>query len=131
MSKSKKAYILSENTSGDCKVYFAESASKAKAIAWDFRDEWNLDYDYHTFIDFVSNISAKRFPKADSYYNGRCEMDWSNPNERYFLVKELGWACAEEEILECDCENCKAFDICQRKEEWEEAYKEWKANSSW
>lgn len=82
-------------------VVFAETRGKAKQRAL------YLD----GFEDaFFTDIEAVRLPAADAMYNGRCEMDWYDPNDRIFLVKECNFTC---EYLEPDdCTECPAKEYC-------------------
>ena len=43
-------------------------------------------------------------------------MDWNDPEDRLFLVKELKWSCLDE--TDIDCSNCIAKDCCLRYDEW-------------
>lgn len=120
MSKQKKAYSVSEDNSGIYYIVFAETASKAKYELWLVHDDICTDYSYFDFFEFACGFSVKRLPEADKEYRGHSVMDWHDSEDRMFLVKELDWSCNEEEIAECECNKCVAFQFCNRKEEWEE-----------
>lgn len=92
-------------------VVFAENRNKARYIA--LSTEACEDAEY-------ASIVATRLPVADSQYNGRKEMDWLNPKDRLFLVKECGLSCAEPEFDECT--NCSAKDYCGEYEYLVEEY---------
>jgi len=54
-----------------------------------------------------------RAPEIDKYWKeNKSEMDWENPQDRFALVKELGFYCADEIFALCECEKCSAQDIC-------------------
>ena len=112
-----KAYEVIENSTGRYVIVFAESASKAKYTAWSHRDDYDwagIDYDF--FMDFIYSFSAKRDKSAGKEYRGHSIMDWNNPEDRLFLVKEHNWACVDETDLECD--NCPAKKFCRRYGEY-------------
>lgn len=45
----------------------------------------------------------------DKYYkDGKQYMDWSDPEDRYILVKELDFHCEYQD----DCETCSAKSLC-------------------
>jgi hypothetical protein len=114
-----KAYAVIENSSGIYGIVFAESASKAKYVAFNCYIE-DLCYNdvYYSFKEFVCSCSVKRCKDADEQYRGHSLMDWFDPLDRLYLVREQGWCCNEE--TDIDCENCIALEFCSRKEEWEE-----------
>ena len=93
------------NSEGYSTVVFAESASKARAIA--FHSEACEDA---RFVD----IRVRRLPEMDKQYRGLDEVDWDCPEDRRALVA-LGWYCPEPEIWEC--ESCPAKDVCESKAE--------------
>ena len=73
-------------------VVFADSAGKARSFA------------LHTVSCRDSNftdIQVLRLYKADCLYRGKIEMDWSNPQDRLFLVTECGFSCHELNYMEC------------------------------
>lgn len=96
-----KAWIVRENDKFCCTVVFAENREKAKTEA--------LKTECCEYADYTK-ISARRFPEADSQYRGQSEMDWNDPNDRLFLVKEAGFYC---EYIEPECcKKCSAKDYC-------------------
>ena len=76
-------------------VVFAETRGKAREVAMD--------------TDFIE-IGAWRCKKADGEYRGHFEMDWYDPKDRLFLIKELGFTC--EYFGDEDCEQCVGKDFC-------------------
>lgn len=108
-----KAWIVREKDEFFYTVVFAESRGKAKAAA--------LSTDCCEGAEFT-NIEVKRFPEADSQYNGRREMDWSNPKDRLFLVKEAGFLC--EYVSSDECAVCSAKEYC---DEYQDHLKEQEA----
>lgn len=96
-----KAWIVREKDEFCCTVVFAESRGKARAAA--------LSTDCCEDVYFT-DIEVRRFPIADSQYKGRLEMDWNDPKDRLFLVKEAGFQC--EYVEPYCCEVCSAKDYC-------------------
>ena len=43
-------------------------------------------------------------------------MDWYDPKDRLFLVKELGFRC--EYVVPGECKVCSARTICERYEDF-------------
>lgn len=85
-------------------VVFAETASKAKAVAMSsdcFEDALYTD------------IRVNRLKEMDSHYRGNNEMEWYNDEDRKALV-HIGWSC-EEPSWECD--TCIAKDECRWTED--------------
>ena len=83
-------------------VVFAETSGKAKSIARYTNACCDCD-----FID----IRVRRVQEADSRYDGKSyKMDWDNPDDRVFLVKELGFYC--EDFESAICYNCVANRYC-------------------
>jgi hypothetical protein len=109
-----KCYRVSDYY-GNAEVVFAESAGKAKYIAKD-SDQFEEAYGWGS--SWVTELSVHRLPEGDGEYRGHEIMDWWDPDDRVFLVRELGWYCSEETDLQCD--KCPALEYCSRKEEWEE-----------
>lgn len=108
-----KAWIVREKDEFFCTVVFAETSGKARAAA--------LATDCCESADFT-DIEVRRFPKADSQYKGRAEMDWNDSKDRLFLVKEAGFRC---EYVEADCcELCSAKEYCEEYQEQLEYFKE-------
>lgn len=97
-----KAWVVKPRSEGYSTIVFAETRGKAKAIAM------------QTFVcdgcEFTK-IACYRLKKADKYYRGRDEIDWSDPKDRVILVEQFGCVC--EEIEESECEMCSASDICE------------------
>ena len=82
-------------------VVFAETRGKARAIAAgceEFED------------DKFTDIEIRRYPAMDCMYKGARVADWDDPKTRRYLVKELGWRCAER--IDSECEICPAKDVC-------------------
>ncbi|MCH5303538.1 MAG: hypothetical protein J1E41_01625 [Ruminococcus sp.] len=82
-------------------VVFAENRNKAKSLA-----KSTEACDGAKYID----IEARRLPIADSQYKGRTEMEWDNPKDRLFLVKNCDFCCEFAELSECD--KCSAKKYC-------------------
>lgn len=87
-------------------VVFAETRGKAKSMAR--YTEACCDCDF-------TDIQVKRFPEADSRYSGEYRLDWNNPDDRLFLVKDAGFYCkdAEQNL----CTECCAFNFCEGRAE--------------
>ena len=84
-------------------VVFAENVGKAKSVA--LSTDCCIDAEY-------TEVRARRCPKADKKYRkGKKELDWYDPKDRYFLVKELGFRC--EEVFEGECSECSAQKVCE------------------
>ncbi len=97
-----KAWIVKEKDEFCCTVVFAENRNKAKKLALSTQCCEDVPY-----ID----IKAIRCPEADKQYRkGKTEMDWDNPNDRLFLVKELGLYC--EYVEPPYCEKCAGKEYC-------------------
>lgn len=99
-----KAWLALNKTDdeGAATIVFAETAGKAKALA------------LHTAACEDSNftdISVSRLPKADKMYKlGKREMDWNDPKDRLFMVKECGFYCFDKD--EKLCRECNAKKYC-------------------
>jgi len=108
-----KAYLVHDKNRAEpyYTVVFAEKRNKARYLA--LSTEACEDAEY-------AGVVATRLPAADSQYNGRTEMDWCNPDDRLFLVKECGFNCAEPEFD--DCKNCSAKEYCGEYEHLCEEY---------
>lgn len=105
-----KAWVAREKDEFRSTVVFAETAGKAKSIA--FGTECLEDVPF-------CRIQVRRVPEMDKYYeDGKTEMDWNNPQDRIVLVKECGFYCEYIEMSEC--ENCQAKEFCSEWEEMEE-----------
>lgn len=97
-----KAWIVREKDEFASTVVFAETCSKAKSAA--------MKTDCCEDVPYI-NIEARRCPKADSQYTeGKTEMNWNDPKDRLFLVKELGFYC--EYVEPYCCEKCSAKECC-------------------
>ena len=98
---------------GGCTVVFAETRSRAHALAMGTDccedAEWN-------------DVRVKRIPAMDKMFKpGKCEMDWSDPDDRIALVKECGWFCCHEWLdRERDCPVCPAAEWCEDYQDWKE-----------
>ncbi len=89
-------------------VVFAENRNKAKQIAMSTVACEDVPY---------INIEACRLPIADSQYKeGKDEMDWNDPDDRIFLVKNCDFHC--EYIKPYECSKCSAKDYCSMLEYW-------------
>ena len=102
-----KAYEVYDKDDMFSTIVFAETSGKAKALA--------LLTDTCEESEFT-RIRVKRVPKADCLYKDSWEIDWYDPKQRLYLVKEMGWSCYEPEIDEC--ENCKARLYCDYFQEY-------------
>ena len=103
MAEKMKAYEVTDDYCGFSNIIFASSLAKAKYIA--FRNS-----DYSDFIGFLAYNTIRRCEKADPAYKGKECMDWDDPDDRLFLVKELGWACVGGHSD--DCRKCVANEFC-------------------
>lgn len=97
-----KAWKVSTKYGDYATVVFAETRGKAKSIA--------LYTDACCDANFC-DIVVCRMKAMDKYYkDGKTEMDWENPDDRFILVKEFGWYCVDSVIPLC--EKCSAKDYC-------------------
>lgn len=97
-----KAWLVGTKTSDYCTVVFAETRGKAKDLA-----RRTDACDGARYLD----ITARRATEIEKYYKeGKVEMDWSNPEDRAALVKELGFVCLDAD--EEDCRDCLAKQYC-------------------
>lgn len=86
-------------------IVFAETSGKAKAIAMH-----SDTCDNCAFTD----VRVSRLPSADKKYKkGKFKMDFSDPKDRYIMVKDFGFYCLEKSD---DCEECKAKKYCAQFE---------------
>ena len=111
-----KAYQVSETSTGNCHIVFAESEDKAMDLVWNSLAKLETDHCYESFEDFKASFFVTRLQEADGQYRGHQIMDWNDPEDRLFLVKELKWSCLDE--TDIDCSNCIAKDCCLRYDEW-------------
>lgn len=97
-----KAWLVREKDEFCSVIVFALTRGKAKSEALSVLED----------ADF-RHLEATRFPFADSRYNGNKEpycLDWTNPEDRLFLVKDCGWHC--EEAWSEECRQCVAKEYC-------------------
>lgn len=92
-------------------IVFAESRGKAISYALG-TDEFPKDE-----FEFT-DLSASRAKWADKYYNGKKEMDWDNPEDRFAMVKNGGFVCGEDAFDPRDCEQCCAKELCEQYERY-------------
>lgn len=92
-------------------VVFAENRNQARYIALS-----TDTCDGGAYCDIV----AHRLPIADLQYKGRTEMDWLDPEDRLFLVKECDFRCIDPEFDKC--ESCIAKEYCGEYEYLAEEY---------
>lgn len=97
-----KAWTVREKDRFCIAVVFAENRNKAKSIA--------QTTDACEDVEYI-NIEAHRLPIADSQYKGRIKMDWNDPDDRLFLVKNCNFYC--EYIEPYECNRCSARDYCE------------------
>lgn len=91
-------------------VVFAETRGKAKSLA-QYLDVC-MDSDY-------CDIRATRAPEIGKYWKEhKREMDWENPQDRYALVKELGFQCGEDFFEPNWCKECSAKEICDQYKDY-------------
>lgn len=102
-----KAYIASTKTENYMTIVFAETAGQARSIA--------MHTDTCCDAEFT-DIEVRRYPKADSQYDGSSEMDWENPKHRLFLVSECGFSCIESDYFYC--KSCIAKNKCDTYQEY-------------
>lgn len=97
-----KAWLAREKDVFSCAVVFAETRGKARALARLTSACEDSDW---------CDIEVNRLPKIDKYYKeGKTEMDWDNPKDRFILVKECSFRCERVEYAEC--EECSAKEFC-------------------
>lgn len=107
-----KAWLVKEQYEFCSVVVFAETRGKAKNIA--------KSLELFEDVDFL-DIEAHRLPKADKDYRpGVMWLDWADPEDRLYLVKELGFTCADEVSVPDDCAYCSAKRFCYRYKDWED-----------
>ena len=103
-----KAWLVRDRTDdeGMLTVVFAETAGKAKSIATKTAVCGDSSF---------TDISVSRLPIADKMYRvGKTEMDWDDPKDRCFLVKNCDFYCIEKS--EKICNECNAKKYCYRHE---------------
>lgn len=98
-----KAYAARVDFMDSIIVVWAETASKARKIAYDEISR----YDDLAYTD----VRVKRLPKMDLMYKGEEVADWNDPEIRVALVKEYGWYCSEPCYSEC--KTCPAKNYCE------------------
>lgn len=111
-----KAYRCEEDYMGYSTIIFAETAGKARYIAMN-SDTLGED---NTFTD----IYVRRIPALDSFYKGKREMDWYDPDDRLAMVREAGYMCDEDGFDPDECKKCSAQGYCSRWEEYAEESEE-------
>lgn len=116
-----KAYqVIDYNWKCHPVIVFAESQSKAKAIAHDTQELWNASY---------TELRANRIPKLDCYFDGRLYLNFNIPKDREILVNELDWVCDaiyEDGVYDYDayeCKDCLAKEHCSKYWDHQEEYK--------
>ncbi len=109
-----KCYMVSDNDKSV--IVFAASAGKARYAA-----SCSEEFDFAYSTDWM-HLSVCRVREGDNEYRGHEFMDWFDPQDRIFMVKELNFACTDETDL--DCGSCPALEFCRRKDEWEELQNE-------
>jgi hypothetical protein len=102
-----KAYIASAKYENYVTIVFAETAGQARSIA--------MHTDACCDAEFT-DIEVRRYPKADSQYDGGSEMDWENPKHRLFLVSECGFSCVDPDYR--FCKSCVAKEKCDTYQEY-------------
>ena len=107
-----KAWLVRPKNEFYAEVIFAETRNKAKAKA-----QWCDGFECTEYID----IEAYRMPQADCKYTGQFGLDFNNPEDRLFLVKECGFTCGEY-VDYSDCEDCSANEVCEQYKD----YLKWK-----
>ncbi len=89
---------------------FAESAAKAKYLAW-LEEDWGGSQSVGICDDFY-RFTVRRCPEADHLYSrGKRALDWYDDDDRRFLVEKCGWSCLEPE--NADCSSCSCLDVCE------------------
>lgn len=106
MSEKIKAYEVINDYDGISDIVFAENLAKARYFAFQC-----TEHDCTSFIEYAQTYKVSRCREADKAYKGRGVMDWDEPDDRLFLVKELGWMCYEEPYD--DCGECIAHEYCE------------------
>ena len=101
-----KAWLVREKDEFMAAVVFAETRGKAKVLA--------MSTDACEDVDFV-NIEVRRMKEADRYYKeGKTELEWDDPADRFVLVKECGFTCDYDAFDIGDCEVCSGQEYCDR-----------------
>ena len=100
-----KAWLVRKKNEFSATVVFAETRSKARALA--------LSTDACEDADFI-RIEATRMKEADKYYRGNTELKWSDPRDRIVLVKECGFTCDYHAFDLNDCAFCSAKEYCDQ-----------------
>lgn len=99
-----KAWVARKKDEFCATVVFAETRGQARAIA--------LTTDSCADADFC-DIEVRRLPKADKLHKpGKIEMDWDNPKDRLFLVKDCSFQCEPYYVEFDECESCSAKEYC-------------------
>lgn len=102
-----KAYIASVKDENYMTIVFAETAGQARSIA--MRTDACADAEF-------TDIDVRRYPKADSQYDGSSELDWFNPKHRLFMVSECRFSCVEADYIYC--KSCIAKEKCDTYQEY-------------
>lgn len=115
--KKLKAYNVFEKD-GDLGnvIVFAPKASKANYIAYTYFYSC-CDHYYDSYYDFIKSTLVRRVKELDASYRGHNVMNWDDPQDRFDLVRKLGWYCLDETDLDCDI--CPASKFCNRYEDEE------------
>ena len=99
-----KAWLAYSNTDdeGAMAIVFAETLGKAKALALHTAACEDSDF---------TDVLVNRLPRADKMYKpGKIEMDWNDPKDRLFMVKDCGFYCRDKN--EKLCRECNAKKYC-------------------
>ena len=107
-SRTMKAWYIRADNVDYTGIVFAETRGKAKTLALN-TDNW-CDSDF-------TDLQVTRCPEADCRYTGQKELDWENPDDRLFMVKELCFCCVW--WADTECEECSAKEYCDRYEKEE------------
>lgn len=106
----KFAYIVQVKDEFTSSVVFADSYDEAVKLALDLEV-----FDCYCEDD----LKIRRLPKADVAYKNRDFMDFEDPADRLFLVKECGFYC---EYVEPDiCKICESREFCSNYEDYLES----------
>ena len=105
-------YVTNKNDTCYSGIVFAETRGKA------------ISYCMHSDVigDDIgfTDVIAKRCKDADKFYNQKPYMDWDDEDDRILMVKELGFYCSDEYLIESDCVECSAREYCDKFREMSE-----------
>ena len=96
-----KAWLVKDPNEFEAAIIFASTRNKARYLA--LNNPVCEDCTYTT-------VWCRRIPIADRDVEEGSELDWENPEDRLFLVKDCGFAC--EYVEPYECRKCSAKEYC-------------------